>query len=67
MRLPLIAADQQAEEEAGLFPRGGQATEFIQDQQTGVRELLQGAVEAVLMPGAHQATHETLQCQKQHE
>jgi hypothetical protein len=57
---PLVAADQEAEEQAGLLPGQGQVAELVEDEDAGIGELLQGPVEAVLVAGAHEPAHEAL-------
>ena len=48
---PLVAPDQQPEEEAGLLPRERQVPELVEDQDARIGQLRQDPVEAVLMPG----------------
>ena len=61
-----IAADQQAEEQTGLLPREWQISQLIENQETGIRQLLQHALQPILLPGAAQPTHQRLPRQKQH-
>ena len=45
---PLVAPDQEPEEEARLFAGQRQVAELVQDEDPGIGELLQGPVEPVL-------------------
>jgi len=47
----LIAPHQEPEEEAGLLAREREVAQFVQDQQPRIRELLQRAIEPVLVTG----------------
>jgi hypothetical protein len=42
---PLLATDQESEEEASLRPREGQVAELVEDEHAGIGELLEGPVE----------------------
>jgi hypothetical protein len=41
---PLLATDQESEEEASLRPREGQVAELVEDEHAGIGELLEGPV-----------------------
>ena len=56
----------QAEEQAGFELRKGQITDLIDDEYLGIGELLQTALQAVLVKGLDQAGHQVFQGQKEH-
>src|SRR6185436_15383376 len=62
---PLVAADQEPEEEAGLLAGQGQVPELVQDEDPGIGELLQGPVEPVLVAGPDEAPHQALEGQEE--
>src|SRR5215831_10899609 len=63
---PLVTPDEEAEEQAGLFPGQRQIAELVQDQHAGIGELLQGPVDPVLVAGPHQAPHQALEGEEEH-
>ena len=51
-------ADQEPKEEARFFARERQVAQFGEDQELGVRELLEAALQTILVAGTHQTPHE---------
>jgi hypothetical protein len=63
---PLIAAHQESEEETGLLAGEGQITQLIEDEDPRVDQLLQRALQAVLLASPEQPAHEAFQGEEQH-
>ena len=61
----LVAADQEPEEQAGLLAGERQVTEFVEDEHPRVSQLLEDPLEAVLVAGADETSHQALERQKQ--
>jgi hypothetical protein len=60
-----VSAHDQSKEEAGFFPGQAEVAELVENQQPRRTEVLEGAVEPILMTGFDQPAHETLQGQEQ--
>ena len=61
---PLVAADQEPEEEAGLLAGQREVAELVQDEHPGIDQLMEGALQPILMPGADQPAHQRFQRQE---
>ena len=48
---PLVAPDQEPEEQAGLLPRERQIAQLVEDEQPGIDQLLQGSLQPVSHAG----------------
>jgi hypothetical protein len=60
-----MAADQQPEEEAGLLAGERQVAELFEDQDPRVGELLEDPLQAILVAGADEASHQRLEGEEQ--
>jgi hypothetical protein len=63
---PLVATDQEPEEQAGLLAGQRQVAELIEDQDPRVGELLEDPLQAILVAGADEPPHQRLQGEEQH-
>ena len=49
---PFVAADEEPEEEASLLPGQREVPELIQDEHSGIDQLMEGALQPVLVAGS---------------